>query len=85
MKYSQKLILLSLTMIMATQTLYANDTEHKELAVNNTGVDHFSVDSGSETLDDKGYSGISEYRKNKRPIRGHSTLSARSTAMPQSC
>ena len=26
-----------------------------------------------------------EYRKNKRPIRGHSTLSARSTAMPQSC
>ena len=28
---------------------------------------------------------IAEYRQNKRPIRGHSTLSARSTAMPQSC
>jgi hypothetical protein len=28
---------------------------------------------------------VFEYRQNKRPIRGHSTLSVRSTAMPHSC
>jgi len=64
MKYSHKLSLLSLGMIMATQTLYANDTENKELTVNTS----FSVDSGAGKLDDKDYSGISNSSTKERFI-----------------
>jgi len=64
MKFSHKLSLLSLSMIMSTQAIYANDTDHKELTVNTD----FSVNNESRKLDDKTYSGIANSPTKERFI-----------------
>ena len=48
MNLYHKLILLSLSMVMVTQTIYANDTEQKELTVNTEELAD-SLDSDSQT------------------------------------
>jgi hypothetical protein len=68
MKFSHKLGLLGLAIIMMTQTLLANETEHKKLTVDVNGAEQYGVDRGFVVLGDKDFSDISNSSTKKRFI-----------------